>query len=87
MRESRQIELDVRMEKNKEAFLKYILGNCQDKQEAVYVTCSLALDYMRMHFKAIQNCVPQQEAKAAFKIAMDAFLVEYGMSVAIHEFE
>lgn len=84
---SRQHQIDYRIEKNKEAFLKIILSNCKSSEESVYATCALALDYMRMHYKALSACVPQQEAKAAFKITLDTFLCEYGMSVRVHEFE
>lgn len=83
----RQHHLDAKIESNKAAFLKYILSDCRDKQEAVYVTCSLALDYLMMHHKALLNAVPSQEAKAALKVTLDLFLVNHGMSVAIHEFE
>jgi len=86
MNPHRQHELDIRMENNKNAFLRGILGYCKTTEESVYVTCSLALDYMRMHYKAISHVADQQQAKAAFKVAMDALLVEYGMSVVIHEF-
>lgn len=83
----RQNELDIRIKNNLNYFLKHILSNCRGSEEAVYATCSLMLDFMRLHMKALQANLPTQEAKAAFKVGVDAFVVEQGMALKIFEFE
>lgn len=82
----RQYVIDKSLGQMKAYFLQHVIATSKEKDEAVYATCCLMLDFALMHYKAIKNCVPQQEAKAAFKISLDSLLVEHGMSVAIHEF-
>jgi hypothetical protein len=83
----RQQFIDKKMGSFKFKFLNDFISSCRDSEEAVYATCSLTQDFMQMLFKAVNSKVPQQEAKAAFKIALDSVLLDYGMSVAIHEFK
>lgn len=87
MRPARQAAIDREMERIKGAFGNNIASRCEDSEELIYSTCSLMIDFLRMNYAAINGNVPQQEAKAAFKIALDSVLIDYGLSTVIHEFQ
>ena len=87
MNSSRIIILDRAVDSIKQRFMKEVLSKCIDKNEGAYVLCALMHDFMNMTYSAISQECESQEAKAAFKIALDQVLIEYGLSVAIHEFK
>lgn len=86
MNPEKQHFLDKRITKHYLHFLKEVFEPCKSTEEGVYVCCATAQDRIRMLYKAINSAVPAQEAKAALKIALDTVLLDYGMSVQIHEF-
>lgn len=82
----RQQKIDKAIASFRFKFTTEIISSCKTTEEAIYATTCLTHDFTQMLYKAIHRNVPLQEAKAAFKIALDSVLLDYGMSIAIHEF-
>jgi len=80
----RTIELNLRRVEER---VNTILAKCETKEEASFAICALAQDMIRKFYFCVNTFLGQQEAKAAFKIALDCVLLDYGMSVVIHEFK
>lgn len=81
----RQQKIDKAMSNFKFKFVTDLISSCKDNEEAIYITCSLAHDWMQMLYKAINANAPAAEAQAAFKIALDSVLLDMGMSIQIHQ--
>lgn len=81
-----QIHLDRIIKKHGSQILKVLHRDCVDTSDGTYFLGSMTHDLMRMSFSIISRNAPRQEAKSAFKILMDEVLLDYGMSVVIHEF-
>lgn len=60
---------------------------CAGPNEGACFLSGLTHDAIHMLFSIIRRHMSQQEAKTAFKIVIDAALLDYGMSVQIHEFK
>lgn len=82
----RQQHIDKMLSGFKFKFVSDLIGSSKTTQEAVYLTCAITHDMTRMLYKAIHKNIDEQSAKAAFKIALDTVLLDYGMSIQIHEF-
>lgn len=81
-----QIHIDKIIKKMGNQILKTLHRDCITTADGTYFLGSMTHDLMRMSFSIISRNAPRQEAKAAFKILMDEVLLDYGMSVVIHEF-
>lgn len=86
MNPKRQNEIDNTLNKLLYQFNDKIISRCTNTEEATYALCVFNHHMMAMLFKVINANMPLQEAKAAYKVALDTVLLDYGMSVAIHEF-
>jgi hypothetical protein len=78
--------LESRIKQQGNLILKTLTKDCADLEDGSYYLCGLTQDIMRMLYSIISRNMPAQEAKATFKIAIDAVLISHGMSVNIHEF-
>jgi hypothetical protein len=78
--------LDQILREHGKIVLKNLANHCTDVNDGSYYLCSLTHDSMRMLYSIISKNMESAQAKAAFKVAMDTVLLDYGMSVAIHEF-
>ena len=83
----RQLEFDKRIKRHHTNFLKNIINNTMGLEEATYCNCLMAQDHMRMFMLTVLRQLHQQEARAAIKVAFDTVLVEFGLSIAIPEFD
>lgn len=81
-----QLYLDKIIKKFGNQILKVLHKDCVDTSDGTYFLGCMTHDLMRMSFSIISRNAQKQEAKAAFKILMDEVLLDYGMSVVIHEF-
>jgi hypothetical protein len=81
-----QQRLDKLLQQHGDIVLKNLAKACVDVNDGTYYLCGLTHDTMRMLYSIINKNMDNQQAKAAFKVAIDTVLLDYGMSVAIHEF-
>lgn len=84
--QANQARIDALVKKQGETILKTLRVNCINLGDGTYYLCSLTHDVMRMLYSIISRNMTSQEAKSAFKVALDDVLVAYGLSVQIHEF-
>lgn len=86
MLEGQVSKLDSLLDKQGEFILRVLQKECIDVTHGTYYLTCLTHDVMKMLFSIMSRNMPQQEAKAAYKIALDSVLLNYGLSVNIHEF-
>lgn len=78
--------MDALLEHQKNFILKVLQKECQDIGDGTYYLTSLTHDILRMLMSIMNRNMPQQEAKAAYKVALDTVIADFGLSVMIHEF-
>lgn len=81
-----QKKLDEILQKQGGYVLRILAQTCDDTEDGTYYLCSLMHDSMKMFYSILSRNLDSQQAKAAFKVAIDSVLLEKGMSVQIHEF-
>ncbi|CAB4240830.1 hypothetical protein UFOVP23_24 [uncultured Caudovirales phage] len=86
MTPTRQQVIDKSVNQILHALNDKIIVRCGNTEEATYALCCFTHHMVDMLFKVINANMPAQEAKCAFKVAIDTALLDIGMSVAIHEF-
>jgi hypothetical protein len=86
MNPDRQRTIELTLRKLEER-VNTLLTKCDSKEEATFAICALAQDMIRKFYFCVNTFIGQQEAKAAIKVALDCVLLDYGMSVVIHEFK
>ncbi len=79
-------KLDALLNRHGSYILKTLQKECVDISDGAYYLTGLTHDTMRMLYSIMSRNMTSQEAKAAFKVAIDTVLLDYGLSVAIHEF-
>lgn len=78
--------IDKALKRQGGEILRALKYDCVNVSDGTYYLCALTQDCMKMLHSIINRNMSKQEAKAVFKVALDDVLLNYGMSVAIHEF-
>lgn len=81
-----QKRLDKLLQRQGETVLRILSNDCVDISDGTYYLCGLTHDTLRMLYSIMKNNMTSQEAKAAYKVALDSVIMDFGMSVQIHEF-
>jgi len=81
-----QTHLDKLVKKQANLILRTLRYDCIDIGDGTYYLCSLTHDVLKMLYSLIHRNMSAAEAKATYKVALDEVLVNYGLSVQIHEF-
>lgn len=68
-------------------FLHDLRYTCRDPNDGSLFLAGLSHDVIRMLHSILKPYLDEQQRKAALKATLDAVLLDYGMSVQIHEFK
>jgi hypothetical protein len=84
--QAKTLHLDKLVKRQCDTILRTLRMDCVDVEDGTYYLCCLTHDVLKMLYSIIHRNMPVQEAKAAIKVALDDVLINYGLSVQIHEF-
>lgn len=79
--------IEQRLKRHTEWFFTHVVNHCKTTEQATYALCASTHDMLHMFWRVLNKNLPTQEAKAAFKVALDTAILSQGMSVQIHEFD
>lgn len=77
--------LDKKLDERNKEILNVLANPMVNLEDAAYFITALVQDQLKMYFSLLSRSVEAHEAKAAFKVALDCVIFQYGMSVQIHD--